>query len=196
MLEPWVPRPFHRFPNESRKNCPLAPKDCEQRFLSHALQWDRLALCFPGAWSAHCGAGPWGRGCWGQGEACGNLAPSCLTPSPPQPPSPALATQLPDCALFRPQRWEHLCPNFPQMHLLSKDLPLLQKSIFSALPLLEHSSFLSLPSQHPLPNSCSRTPVSCPPLAQLCTQPPQNPTPSHGLSRGLRPASPIWLMGL
>lgn len=130
MLEPWVPGPLHGFANNSRKNCPLAPKDCEKRFLSHALQWDRLTHCFPGAWSAHCGAGPWGRGCWGQGEACGNLAPSSLIPSPPPPrllpcsfltvlpfQAPEMGTPLPQFPPNAPSLQGPTSP--PKIHLLS-----------------------------------------------------------------------------
>lgn len=122
---------------------------------------------------------------------------------PTSPPSSLLPRFLPHSFLTthlpRPKRWEHLCPISPKCSLsprtrLSSKIPLLTPSSTSPLLglLFPFSSF----SSTPFLTLVTGTPVSCPPHNQLCTHPPRNSTPSHGLSLGLSPASPIWLMGL
>lgn len=199
------------------RNRALWPTDARQRTLwsvprpaSHPTKnqghgrWDRLPHSFTRAWSAQTQS-RFPRG--GVGAAAGRrdrerrrVQTSLLPTSPPSSllprflPHSFLTTHLP-----RPKRWEHLCPISPKCSLsprtrLSSKIPLLTPSSTSPLLglLFPFSSF----SSTPFPTLVTGTPVSCPPHNQLCTHPPRNSTPSHGLSLGLSPASPIWLMGL
>lgn len=155
------------------------------------MRWDGLPRCFTGAWSAHHRAGPQGRRCWGQREVRANLAPSgCLI----FPPAQALATQLPDPPSPDPRDGNISAPFPPNAASLQGPAVLQNPSShpFQLLPSFGTPLSLLFPPNTPSPTLIAGTPVSYPLPGQLCTHPPWKPSPSHGLSLGLSPASPIW----
>ncbi|XP_044897552.1 vegetative cell wall protein gp1-like [Felis catus] len=165
----------------------------------HEVGQTPSSLLYRGSISHH-GAGPQGRGCWGQGEVCANLAASLLPAI--FAPTQALAAQLPDCtpfpgpqnclntlrtsAPFPPNAASLLGPTFPP-----------PKSLFSPLPapsLPRDSSSPSLPSQHPSPVLIAGIRVLPSPWPALYPSPSEL-LPGHGLSPLLCPAGPVWPMG-